>query len=197
MLAVAMHLLRGTPFIYQGEELGMTNTPFPDESAIRDIEGINVLNESRMTGRAGKVWRGILHKGRDHARTPMQWNADKHAGFTSGEPWIMVNPNYPLINAAVEENEEDSVWNFYRALITLRNGSSTLQYGSYTPLWTEHGQLFAYRRELDGEAFTIVCNMSGEAARLPQNLAGETLISNVDHFESQSLLPYEARILRN
>jgi oligo-1,6-glucosidase len=196
MLAVAMHLLRGTPFVYQGEELGMTNTPFPDESAIRDIEGLNVLNEARITGRYDQTWGGILHKGRDHARTPMQWSAAKNAGFTDGEPWIMLNPNYVSINAEAEERDPNSVLAFYQKLIALRNASSTLQYGSYTPLWTEHEQLFAYRRELEGETLTIVCNMSGESANLPEVPAGEIVLTNVAHPADALLLPYEARVVR-
>jgi len=194
MLAVAMHLLRGTPFIYQGEELGMTNTPFPDESAIRDIEGINVLNEARITGRYEDVWRGILHKGRDHARTPMQWNASVNAGFTSGEPWIMANPNYVSINAHAEENDPDSVLNFYRKLIALRSGSRTLQYGDYRPLWTEHEQIFAYERALDGETYTVVCNMSGESVGLPQMHFGMCCLANVEAGSETSLEPFEVRV---
>ena len=195
MLAVAMHLLRGTPFVYQGEELGMTNTAFPDESAIRDIEGVNALNEARITGQYDRTWRGVLHKGRDHARTPMHWNAEQNAGFTAGEPWIMVNPNYTAINAAAEESDPDSVLQFYRVLIALRKGSHTLQYGSYTPLWTEHEQLFAYERALDGETFTIVCNMSGTTAELPQVPAGECVLTNAAG--GRTLLPYEGRVLRS
>ena len=194
MLAVAMHLLRGTPFVYQGEELGMTNTPFPDERAIRDIEGISALNEARATGRQDAIWKGILHKGRDHARTPMQWNAEKYAGFTTGEPWIMVNPNYVSINAATEEDDADSVLHFYRKLIQLRNGSKTLQYGSYRPLWTEHKQLFAYARELDGETFTIVCNMIGKEMSLPQVKLGECILSNIYSGNQTELQPFEARV---
>jgi len=194
MLAVAMHLLRGTPFIYQGEELGMTNTPFSDASAIRDIEGINVLNEARITGRYDAVWRGILHKGRDHARTPMQWNASANAGFTSGEPWIMANPNFSSINAMAEENDSESVLNFYRKLIALRNSSKTLQYGDYRPLWTEHEQLFAYERELDNEIFTIVCNMSGERVGLPQMQLRTCCLANVEAGSDTRLEPFEARV---
>ena len=196
MLAVAMHLLRGTPFVYQGEELGMTNTPFPDESAVRDIEAFNTLNEARATGRYDAVWRGILHKGRDHARTPMQWSAEKNAGFTTGEPWIMVNPNYPSINATTEANDADSVLRFYRALIALRNSSRTLQYGAYRALWTEHDQLFAYERVLEGETFTIMCNMSGKTAVLPQVPAGECILTNVLPASGLEMLPYEARVYR-
>ena len=194
MLAVAMHLLRGTPFLYQGEELGQTNTPFPDESALRDIEAFNALNEARITGQYDVIWRGILHKGRDHARTPMQWSALPNAGFTAGEPWIMVNPNYKTINAAVEETDADSVLLFYRALLALRNGERALQYGDYLPLWTEHTQLFAYSRSLKGERYTIVCNMSGEAAKLPQIPAGALVLKNEKDATGANMLPYEARV---
>jgi len=196
MLAAAMHLLRGTPFVYQGEELGMTNTPFPNEAAIRDIEGINALNEAGPAGQYETVWRGILRKGRDHARTPMQWDGSANAGFSSGEPWIMANPNFIFLNAAAQETDPASVLQFYRKLTALRNSSKTLQYGDYRPLWTEHGQLFAYERTLDGETFTIVCNMSGERAKLPQALAGERVLCNVESDNSETLLPYETRVTR-
>ena len=196
MLAVAMHLLRGTPFLYQGEELGQTNTPFPDESALRDIEAFNALNEARLTGQYDAIWRGILHKGRDHARTPMQWSALPNAGFTTGEPWIMVNPNYKTINAEAQEANADSVLRFYRALLALRNSEKTLQYGDYRPLWTEHTQLFAYSRFLEGETYTIVCNMSGESAKLPQTPAGVLVLQNEKGAAGADMLPYEARVYR-
>jgi len=197
MLAVAMHLLRGTPFIYQGEELGMTNTPFPDEAAIRDIEGINVLNESRIMGRTESTWRGILHKGRDHARTPMQWSSAEHAGFTAGEPWIMVNPNFISINAEAETRDADSVLKFYQKLIAMRNASNTLQYGKYTPLWTEHEQIFAYERELDGETFAIICNMSGEYVEFSRKISGQIVLSNLPEHSEGTMLPYESLVIRN
>ena len=173
----------------------MTNTPFPDESAIRDIEGINVLKEARATGRYDQIWKGLLHKGRDHARTPMQWSSLANAGFTTGEPWIMVNPNYVSINAEAEERDADSVLAFYKRLIALRNASLTLQYGSYTPLWTEHKQLFAYQRELEGETYTIVCNMSGERAKLPEVPAGRVVMSNTSDATGNVLSPYESRVV--
>jgi len=189
-----MHLLRGTPFVYQGEELGMTNTPFPEESAIRDIEGINALSEARINGRYNVVWRGILHKGRDHARTPMQWNAAENAGFTTREPWIMVNPNYTRINVEAEESDADSVLTFYRTLIALRNRECTLQYGDYQPLWTEHNQIFAYTRTLEHETYTVVCNMSAEAAILPLLPAGVVVLSNIVDATDKVLVPYEASV---
>ncbi len=194
MLGVAMQLLRGTPFVYQGEELGMTNTPFPDESTIRDIEGINALNEARATGRYESTWRGVLHKGRDHARTPMQWSAEENAGFTTGEPWIMVNPNYKTINAKTEADDANSILNFYKALIALRNGSKTLQYGDYEPLWNGHAQLFAYTRTLENETCTIVCNMSKETAKLPEIPAGKLFLTNVSTTDCDHLAPFEARV---
>ena len=197
MLAVAMHLLRGTPFIYQGEELGMTNTPFPDESAIRDIEAFNALRQAKQQGWYDAAWRGILGKGRDHARTPMHWNARRNAGFSAGEPWIPVNPNYASINAEAEEANADSVLHFYRRLIALRNGSRTLQYGDYRPLWTEHGQIFAYQRALDGETDTIICNMSGESADLPEIPTGATVLSNVSEHTERTMAPYEALVIRD
>ena len=195
MLATAIHLLRGTPFVYQGEELGMTNTPFPDETAICDIEGINVLHEARKAGRYDRIWKGLLHKGRDHARTPMQWNTAANAGFTTGEPWMMVNPNYVSINAETEDSDAGSVLNFYRKLIALRNGSKTLQYGAYRPLWTEHEQLFAYVRTLNNKTYTIVCNMSERDAVLPETLAGTIVLGNVQDRSDGVLLPYEARVI--
>ena len=126
----------------------------------------------------------------------MQWNASRNAGFTVGEPWIMVNPNYASINALVEESDPDSVLNFYRALITLRNTSRTLQYGSYVPLWAEHEQLFAYERSQDGETFTIVCNMSGASVELPRIPAGERVLANMESENGETLLPYEARVVK-
>ena len=189
-----MQLLRGTPFVYQGEELGMTNTPFPDESAIRDIEGINALNEARATGRYESTWRGVLHKGRDHARTPMQWSAEENAGFTTGEPWIMVNPSHKTINVKTEADDPNSVLNFYKSLIALRHGSKTLQYGDYEPLWNEHAQLFAYKRTLENETHAIVCNMSKETAKLPEIPAGKLLLTNVPEPDLTTLAPFEARV---
>lgn len=119
-LAAAMYLLRGTPFIYQGEELGMTNFPFEKEEQLRDVESLNLLHQS--TDKAW-AWHGIQTKGRDNARTPMQWSAGKNAGFSSAEPWIAVNPNYPEINAEAESRDKNSVLHFYRGLIRLRNSA--------------------------------------------------------------------------
>jgi glycosidase len=161
------------------------------------MEGVKALNEARIAGRYDAVWRGILHKGRDHARTPMQWDTTVNAGFTTGEPWIMVNPNYVSINAAAEENDPDSVLNFYRKLIALRNSSKTLQYGAYRPLWTEHEQLFAYERAHNGETYTVVCNMNDGNAELPQMPSGQIVLTNLQEYYQKRMLPYQALVIRN
>ncbi len=154
-----------------------------------------MLNEARITGRYDQTWRGILRKGRDHARTPMQWNASASAGFTSGEPWIMVNPNYVSINAEAEERDTNSVLKFYQKLIALRNASKTLQYGKYAPLWPEHEQIFAYQRELNGETYTVICNMSGEKIVLPEVAAGRVVLSNTSDATGNVLSAYETRVI--
>lgn len=162
MLAMAMYLLKGTPFIYQGEELGMTNMPFADPNELRDIESINFLNEADLRGEHEEAWRGILAKGRDNARTPMQWNSGKNAGFTEGNPWIGVNPNYKTINVEAEKADEASVLNFYRRLIAFRNSSSTVKYGDFELIETGESGLFAYRRTFEKEKLEVFCNFSAE-----------------------------------
>ncbi len=171
MLAAAMFLLRGTPFIYQGEEIGMTNFPFAEASQLRDVECFNLLKEAEKTGRTEWAWNGIRHKGRDNARTPMQWSGQEKAGFTTGEPWIDVNPNYTQINVEKAKKDEDSILHFYRELIRLRGESDVLKYGSFEPLCEENEDLFAYRREYEGEAVVVVCNFSGRTVKLPEDLA--------------------------
>ena len=174
-LAAAMYLLRGTPFIYQGEELGMTNFPFEREEQLRDVESLNLLHQS--TDKAW-AWHGIQTKGRDNARTPMQWSAGKNAGFSSAEPWIAVNPNYPEINAEAESRDENSVLHFYRGLIRLRNSAPALRGGSFTMLYPEHKQLFAYERSGEGETYTVVCNLSRAKCAAPE-LCGEIGLAHI------------------
>lgn len=112
MLAAAMYLQRGTPFIYQGEEIGMTNYPFADASQLRDIESLNLLKEAKTDEQAAWAWNGIWHKGRDNARTPMQWDGTANAGFTTGIPWIAVNPNAAEINVRSAQADENSILHF-------------------------------------------------------------------------------------
>lgn len=176
MLAAAMYLLRGTPFLYQGEEIGMTNFPFTQPSQLRDVESINLLAQAEKDGKTDWVWNGILRKGRDNARTPMQWDATENAGFTDGAPWIGVNPNYPAVNVERAMADENSILHFYRRLIALRAGSETLKYGDFHMLLPDDPHVFAYERSLRGERVIVCCNFSDRPVPLPDGIGGETLL---------------------
>lgn len=198
-LATLMYLQRGTPFIYQGEELGMTNAPFETREQLRDVEELNLLALCRSEAELEWAWRGIKAKGRDNARTPMQWSAGENAGFTTGEPWIMLNPNYTEINAEAEERDPDSILNYYRALIALRNSTPALLYGDWRELLPESCQVVAYTRGLDGEEYAVLCNLSRESATLPCRLGdfGEPVLSNMPADPAaDTLRPYEAQVLK-
>ena len=176
MLAAAMYLLRGTPFLYQGEEIGMTNFPFTQPSQLRDVESINLLAQAEKDGKTDWAWNGILRKGRDNARTPMQWDATENAGFTDGAPWIGVNPNYPAVNVERAMADENSILHFYRRLIALRAGSETLKYGDFHMLLPDDPHVFAYERSLRGERVIVCCNFSDRPVPLPDGIGGETLL---------------------
>ena len=198
-LATLMYLQRGTPFIYQGEELGMTNAPFETREQLRDVEELNLLALCKNEAELAWAWRGIKAKGRDNARTPMQWSAGKNAGFTTGEPWIMLNPNHTRINAEAEEGDPDSVLNYYRALIALRNGTPALLRGDWRELLPENGQIVAYVRELEGEEYTVLCNLSGERAELPCAMSefGKPVLANMPSDPAaEALYPYQALVLK-
>ncbi len=197
MLGVAMHLLRGTPFIYQGEELGMTNVPFRDISDIRDLESLNFYRLAAARGEEQKAWSAILQKGRDNARVPMQWNAAQNAGFTTGQPWLMVNPNHDTINVDAAEQDAESVLHFYRKLLRLRADSRTLIYGDFALIERDHPQVFAYTRTFGQEMITILCNMSAETAVLSSSYTGECMLRNVSGgMQPDRLAPFEARVMR-
>ena len=176
MLAAAMYLLRGTPFLYQGEEIGMTNFPFTQPSQLRDVESINLLAQAEKDGKTDWAWNGILRKGRDNARTPMQWDATENAGFTDGARWIGVNPNYPAVNVERAMADENSILHFYRRLIALRAGSETLKYGDFHMLLPDDPHVFAYERSLRGERVIVCCNFSDRPVPLPDGIGGETLL---------------------
>lgn len=164
MLAVAMYLLKGTPFIYQGEEIGMTNYPFIDVTQLRDIESINLLSQS--SDRKDWAWKGILAKGRDNARTPIQWDDSINAGFSEVEPWINVNQNYKEINVNSQINDDDSILNFYRMLIDFRINNNTIINGDYKQILIDDERIFAYERTLNNEKITVYCNFSKEEVTL-------------------------------
>ena len=183
-LALCLHMMQGTPYVYQGEELGMTNAPFGELSDFRDIESINAYRELTQTGvmEPGRMLECLRYKSRDNARTPMQWDDTPSAGFTAGNPWIMVNPNYTQINAADQLARPDSVFHFYQKLIRLRHTHEIIVYGSYDLLLPDDPQLYAYTRTLGREKLLCVCNLTGRPASfdLPAKWEGAQVLIAVD-----------------
>lgn len=197
MFAILLHMMKGTPYIYQGEEIGMTNRVITDISEARDIETINLFNERLEKGYAAEdIFTSLNAKSRDNARTPMQWDASENAGFTNGEPWIPANVNYPEINVAEALAEQDSIFYTYQKLIALRKENPLMVYGTFTLLLPEHPTVFAYERAYEGETWLIVGNMSADETTLElSQIATETVISNYDKEYGQldgiNLAPYE------
>lgn len=206
MLGTCLHMMQGTPYIYQGEELGMTNYPFTSLEEFRDIESINAYHEMTEKGIIGKedMFRYISYKGRDNARTPMQWDDSENAGFTTGTPWINVNPNYKEINAKEETGRETSVFHYYKQLIRLRKENEIIVYGTYELLLPDSEELYVYTRTLGGEKLITICNFTEHETgyRLPEEFAqntAEILIGNYEDAEvkaQMTLRPYEAVVIR-
>jgi len=206
-IAALLHCQRGTPFIYQGEEIGMTNAAFADIEGVRDIQSLNYYREALLKSdgaRAAEALDGIRVGGRDNARTPMQWTAGPNAGFTAGEPWIGVNPNHAWLNAEAQRDEPGSVLAWYRELIRLRHEDPLLVVGRFELLEPAHPQLFAYQRvdPVEG-ALLVAANCSRAPIPLPEALAREwadarLLMANhpPERREDSVLAPWEARILR-
>ena len=196
-LAVALHGLQGTPYIYQGEELGMTNAPYPVEE-LRDLESINAYNEMVEQGMSESDALAAIHRMmRDNARTPMQWTAGPHAGFTDGDPWMMVNPNYTEINAAAALADPDSVFYTYQKLIALRKAHRVFAEGDFTLLCPEDEQVFAYLRRGAGQEMLVAVNLSGRSApfALPEAFAGRApLLATQGAPLAGTLRPWEALI---
>ena len=202
MLATCMHMMQGTPYVYQGEELGMTNAPFGSIEDLRDLDSLNAYREYVEKGifSPEEMFRLICYKSRDNARTPMQWDDSRCAGFTEGEPWIMVNPNYVKINAAEQIKRENSVFHYYQKLIRLRHEQEIIVYGDYELLLPESKEIYAYLRHLGKEILLAACNFTDHetemstAGLLPEG-EPDCLISNYDNpvfGEILKLRPYEA-----
>lgn len=194
-LATLLLTLRGTPFLYEGEEIGMTNFDFPDMEKVRDVESINIWNMGkRLHLPYGLRWRMIKTKSRDNARTPMQWDDSINGGFSAGMPWLSVNGNYPRINVKRQEDDPGSVLSYYRQLIAFRNGSRVLQEGDFTELYRKNG-VYAYRRACDGETLTVVISLAEGERKNPAS--GEVVCSNYGRETAPArLAPYEALVLR-
>ncbi|MBS6934116.1 MAG: DUF3459 domain-containing protein, partial [Actinomyces graevenitzii] len=202
-LATALHLLRGTPYVYQGEELGMTNSVFGGIEDYRDVEALRYYNEAVASGESPEsILEGLAFTGRDNARTPVQWDAGPNAGFTEGTPWIGVTPNYRDINAASQTGDPSSVYAYYRALADIRHGLPVIAAGSFERIVTPSPAVFAYRRTLDEAVVTILVNLSSQPASLGEvarGVTGELILSNRDLSEAEReapgvLEPWEARV---
>lgn len=205
MLATCLHMMQGTPYIYQGEELGMTNAPFQTIDDFRDLDSINAYHE--LTGKGVFTEMDMLRylrcKSRDHARTPFQWDDSDNAGFTKGRPWIMVNPNYKTIHASEQVTRPDSVFSYYKELIRLRRNHEIIVYGSYELLLPEDEDLYVYTRTLNEEKLLVICNFSAHNRSIvlpdgwePQKL--ERWIGNYSGAiieEELNIRPYEAMVL--
>ncbi|PWI34370.1 alpha,alpha-phosphotrehalase [Vibrio albus] len=204
MLAASVHMMQGTPYIYQGEEIGMTNPHYTDISQYRDVESTNMYDI--MVNHDGVSKEDMLailaQKSRDNSRTPMQWNTEEHAGFTQGQPWLEVARNYPEINAAHAVDDPDSVFYFYQKLIQLRKAIPVITSGEYIDLLPEHKQLFCYARRDEKQTLLCLNNYYSEEVEysVPPTFSMEKaqcLLSNYDVAESGntlSLRPYETRI---
>ena len=200
-IATCLHMMQGTPYVYQGEELGMTNTVFNSVKDFRDLESINAYHELTEKGviSAEELFPKICHKSRDNARSPMQWDDSKNAGFTTGTPWINVNPNYTKINAKEQMARENSVFNYYKKLIALRKEYEIIVYGDYNLLLLEDEDLFVYERSLDGKKLLIACNFSENEREFDFDTVknGKILTNNYEEFDliNKKLRPFETVVV--
>ncbi|AHM64124.1 oligo-1,6-glucosidase [Paenibacillus polymyxa] len=209
MLATFTHMLEGTPYIYQGEEIGMTNIAFPSIDDYRDVETLNYYEQQRKIGEPEEqIMAAIWRKSRDNARTPMQWNAGPAAGFTDGEPWMKINDNYTHINAEAERNNPNSIFHYYRKLIALRKQHEVIVYGEYKLLLPLDTELYVFARMLGQERLLVILNFfdrdpvfhwpDGEEFPIAK---AELLLSNYEPVKGENLYalklrPYEARVYK-
>ena len=203
MLGTVIHCMRGTPYIYQGEELGMTNPGFTDIRQYRDVESLNhfrILQEKGLSRE--NAYQILAIHSRDNSRTPMQWTAGPHAGFTAGEPWIQVTDNYRYINAQAEQEDPDSILNYYRKLVRLRKEYDVIARGEFEPLDVRNPSVLVYKRLLEGEELLVICNFygkeiswsCGENLESFRCLLGNYQEQKIDG-ETAALRPYECMVL--
>jgi oligo-1,6-glucosidase len=200
-LATLLHLHRGTPYVYQGQEIGMANYPFTGLEDFRDVESLNHYVQAVSAGDdAAHVLAALRRMSRDNARTPVQWDDSPSAGFTTGTPWLPVNPDHTVWNADAQRGDPDSVLAHYRRLIALRHEEPVVALGDFTMLLPEHDDVYAFTRSLDGETLLVVCNLSrtpyGLAELLPEAVGAELVLGNLRTSEPDVLNPWEARVLR-
>lgn len=204
LLATCLHMMQGTPYVYQGEELGMCNAYFDNLEDYRDIESINAYHElTEQCGVSHEEMMGYLKRiSRDNARTPMQWDDSKNAGFTTGTPWLKVNSNYPEVNAKAQVNDPDSVFSYYKKLIRLRHENEIIVYGDYELLEAESEETFIYKRTYENEHLMVLCNFTDHEVSVTDAVmeqipdGAEKLIANYADDMGQTLRPYEAKVYR-
>jgi oligo-1,6-glucosidase len=204
-LATVLHLHRGTPYVYQGDELGMTNTVFEGVDDFRDLESVNHYRQAVEGGQdPEQVMAALRYKSRDNARTPMQWDDSPNAGFTTGRPWLAVNPNHEEINAAAQVDDPDSVFAHYQRLIGLRHGEPAVVHGDFAMLLPEHEELYVFTRSYAGTELLVVANLSStDGVVAPGDWSGwagaEHVLGNVPGATAAvdaPMLPWEARVYR-
>ncbi|MCK3655380.1 alpha,alpha-phosphotrehalase [Pasteurellaceae bacterium Macca] len=196
MLAMLLHGMQGTPYIYQGEEIGMTNPNFQTLEQYRDVESLNAYQILQQKGvREGEILRILGQKSRDNSRTPVQWDESENAGFTTGTPWIPLANNYAEINVQQALRDKNSVFYTYQQLIKLRKTLKVLTDGDYHDLLPQHESVWAYQRQNGTETLTVVANLSGEKQRIPLVVEGEVLMNNQPQVEKEGeilwLMPYQ------
>ncbi|PJK15854.1 glucohydrolase [Chryseomicrobium excrementi] len=199
-LATMYFFMKGTPFIYQGQEIGMTNVQFETIEEYNDVSAKNMYRERMENGDTHEaIMQDLWQTSRDNSRTPMQWSEEANAGFTTATPWIGMNPNYTEINVDRQLADEASILNYYKAMIRLRKENEALIYGAYELLMEDDKQVYAYTRTLDGTTFVIVSNLTDEAASIEELYAtirdAEIVLSNSDS-EGLELAPFEARVYK-
>ncbi|MGK9044850.1 alpha,alpha-phosphotrehalase [Mammaliicoccus vitulinus] len=198
MLAISLHMLQGTPYIYQGEEIGMMDPNFTDINQYRDVESLNAYKLLKDRGMDEEMIMNVIgQKSRDNSRTPIQWNDHDHAGFTTGTPWIGIPGNYKHINVEAALEDKTSVFYTYQKLIQIRHEYDIVTYGEIEPLHMEHPDLFVYKRHLNEETWLIIANYSNQEVDIPEDidLEGEIMIANND-LKGNVLQSYDAFVVK-
>jgi len=199
MLATAIHLMRGTPYIYQGEEIGMTNHYFTNINQYRDVESINAYHILKNQGLEEKEIHQILQdKSRDNARTPMQWNDLENAGFSDAEPWIKVNQNYKWLNAQAQITDENSIFNYYKKMISILKENEVVQFGDYQEYYEDSNEVYVYKREYDGKKLFVLSNFTAKEVTYDKTLfeaEAKVLLGNYNDLIRGKLRAYEAVVL--
>jgi len=195
LLAMIQLTLKGTPFIYQGQEIGSINHSFQNIGQMRDVESINLYQELLPSLGEEATMKKVLSGSRDHSRIPMQWNDTKNAGFTEGTPWIPMDDDYKEWNVEKQLQEQESIYHFYKQLIQLRKEHGGLIYGEFEPVNGSKKNLFAFYRRVPGDVYYVECNLSSKPMKIKPKANRKLILSNYkDH--SEVLKPYEANLYR-